>query len=560
MNIGVFVGQELFDWVLLLGRWLHITVAVTWIGTSIFFMWLDRTLEKNEESKREGHVGELWMVHGGGFYHVEKMLMGPTKVPEVLHWFKWEAYWTWLSGTFLVFAIFYTGGGTFLLDSTVSDLTYFQGVLLGIFSLLGSWVFYDTLWERKITREKPIVGHILTLGWFVGMSYLLCNLMSGRAAYIHIGGMLGTWMTLNVFMRIIPRQLKMVEASKTGQTVNKEWAINAKNRSTHNTYFTLPVIFIMLSNHFPATYGHEMNWFVLLLLSAAGAAIREYFVVRIKSPARAKKFAVLGVILIIFTTIFTSDSSSSSHTHEELVEDIMPTKKVISKDVIDDKSASGTNAAAVGIKESTSSISGKIFFDGQVPRGKKLRLPRACAKQHKGDVFSNEILVSKGMLQNVLVRISQGLEGRTFKDVPSEEVILDQKGCMYSPKVLGARVGQKVVFVNSDPVFHNVKSVTKKNKKFNVAMPKKNQRKTKVFTKPELFLQTKCSVHPWMGAYVAVMDHPFFSVTNKTGEFKINDLPHGNYTLEVWHETLGTQTKELKLNSDISDLKFTFKK
>lgn len=132
------MNQEIFDWILLLVRWLHITVAVTWIGTSIFFMWLDRSFEFNEKSTRPGHVGDLWMVHGGGFYHVEKLLMGPTKVPDRLHWFKWESYWTWISGMMLVTLIFYTGDGTFLLDSMISNITYVQGVLIGLFSIFGS--------------------------------------------------------------------------------------------------------------------------------------------------------------------------------------------------------------------------------------------------------------------------------------------------------------------------------------------------------------------------------------------------------------------------------------
>jgi uncharacterized membrane protein len=243
------LDQEIFDWILLLSRWLHITVAVTWIGTSIFFMWLDRTLKGNPDSDTVGHVGELWMVHGGGFYHVEKLLMGPTKVPAHLHWFKWEAYWTWMSGAFLMTLIFYTGDGTFLLDSAVSNITYWQGVSLGVFSLIGSWFFYDFLWERSLTKNNPIIGHIFTILWLIAMTYILCHTLSGRAAYMHIGGMLGTWMTANVFMRIIPRQLKMVEASRRGEPVNLEWGKNAKNRSTHNTYFTLPVIFIMRSGN-----------------------------------------------------------------------------------------------------------------------------------------------------------------------------------------------------------------------------------------------------------------------------------------------------------------------
>jgi len=545
------VSQDLFDWVLLLGRWLHITVAVTWIGTSIFFMWLDRTLEVNEQSDREGHVGELWMVHGGGFYHVEKMLMGPTKVPESLHWFKWEAYWTWMSGTFLVAAIFYTGGGTFLLDSSVSDITYLQGVMLGIFSLFGSWVFYDLLWEREFTKTKPVIGHILTLAWFVGMSYLLCHTLSGRAAYIHIGGMLGTWMTANVFLRIIPRQLKMVEASRKGEPINKEWGLNAKNRSTHNTYFTLPVIFIMLSNHFPSTYGHELNWLVLLVISAAGAAIREYFVVRIQSPKRAKKFALMGVALLIFSIVFTSESSIDSM---DSVEEVKSMSQIIKEKV--EKSQGETTGVISTVEsfektsitpvvEKTKSLSGIISFDGVVPRGKKLRLPRACAKQYKGDVYSNEVIVNNSKVKNVLIRITKGLEGRVYSDIPESTVELDQRGCIYRPRVIAARVGQKVTFINSDPVFHNVKSVTKKNKKFNTAMPRKDQRIVKVFKKPEVFLKAKCSVHPWMGAYIAIMDHPFYSVSSKSGEFKIKDLPYGKYTIEAWHETLGTQTREI---------------
>jgi uncharacterized membrane protein len=305
------MDSEIFEWILLLVRWLHITVAVTWIGTSIFFMWLDRSFVFNPESKRPGHVGDLWMVHGGGFYHVEKLLMGPTKVPEHLHWFKWESYWTWMSGILLVALTFYTDGGSNLLDPELSNLTFFQAILLSVFSLMGSWLFYDFLWEREFTKTKAWVGHLLTLVWFAGMSYLLCKNLQGRAAYIHIGGMLGTWMTANVFMRIIPRQIKMVEASRAGQPVNQEWGKNAKNRSTHNTYLTLPVIFIMLSNHFPQTYGHELNWLILLLISAAGASIREYFVVRLSNPKRSYKFAAMGVAILIFVMTYFREGSVS---------------------------------------------------------------------------------------------------------------------------------------------------------------------------------------------------------------------------------------------------------
>lgn len=534
--------QEIFDWLLLLGRWLHITVAMAWIGASIFFMWLDRTLEVNAESKKEGHVGDLWMVHGGGFYHVEKMLMGPTRVPEYLHWFKWESYWTWLSGIFLVTMIFYTGSGTFLLDSSVSSVTYGQALTIALGSVIVSWLFYDFLWERALTKNFPLVGHFFTLIWFGGMAYVLCHTLSGRAAYIHIGGMLGTWMTANVFLRIIPRQLKMVEASKRGEPVNQDWGKNAKNRSTHNTYFTLPVIFIMLSNHFPSTYGSRYNWVILLLVSAAGACIREYFISRLKKPTRSILFAAVGCALILGVIYSTSVAP---------VRAMAPVVAPHSTDA----SVPGAFDPAAG------ELIGVVRFTGAIPQGEKLQLPLACNPEHKDTNYSNEVIVTNGMLKNVLIRVVQGLEGKTFPHAPVEAVVLDQKNCLYEPRVLAARVGQRVEIVNSDPTFHNVKSITKKNEEFNIGMPTQNERITRIFTEPEIFLQTKCSVHPWMSAYIAVVEHPYFSVSNAAGEFKISGLPPGDYTIEAWHEVFGTQTKEIVLKAKESlKAEFVFKR
>ena len=551
------MDQEIFDWILLLVRWLHITVAVTWIGTSIFFMWLDRSFVFNPNATRPGHVGDLWMVHGGGFYHVEKLLMGPTKVPEHLHWFKWESYWTWMSGFMLVCLVYYTGEGTMLMDSMVSDITYYQALGLSLFSIFGSWFFYDFIWETKATREHAMLGHVLTLGWLVGMTFLLCHTLSGRAAYIHVGGMMGTWMTANVFRRIIPRQLLMVEATKRGEPVNKEWGLNAKNRSTHNTYFTLPVIFIMLSNHFPQTYGHEYNWLILLFMTAGGAAIREYFVVRLKDPKRSYTAAAVGIALIAGVIVFSREPSQNTsapeavtdtHTHEMKTESTAPTE------------APKAEVTAVAASGTAGEVTGVAVFEGTPPKGKKLNLPAACAKNFKGEPFSNEVLVKDGKVQNVLVRVVSGLEGKTFTDVPSEEVELDQRGCIYTPRVVGARVGQKVTFINSDPVFHNVRSVTSENQKFNMAMPHQNQRETKVFNKPEIFLQAKCSVHPWMGAYVAIMNHPFFAVTKADGTFSIKNLPPGQYTIEAWHEVFGKQGIVIEVTEKgVPPLTFTFK-
>jgi len=566
------VDQELFDWLLLLARWLHITVGVTWIGTSIFFMWLDRSFEKNLNSTHPGHVGDLWMVHGGGFYHVEKLLMGPTKVPEKLHWFKWESYWTWLSGMFLMTMIFYTGDGTFLLDETVSNISYGRAVALSLFSIFGSWFFYDFLWEMKLTKNKPIVGHVLTLIWFAGMSYFLCQMISGRAAYIHIGAMLGTWMTANVFMRIIPRQVMMVEATSRGEEVNPDFAKNAKARSTHNTYFTLPVIFIMLSNHFPATYGHEKNWLVLLLISAAGAAIREYFVKRLSAPARSYKFAVIAVALLVFVSIYIREKKAEpapivlNNPIENVVIDESKDETDAAHDVVESEKAQINQLIAEDQKVSNQRfiVKGTILFEGATPKGRKLTLPSACAKQFKGDVYTNEVMVNQGRLQNVVVRIVDDMTPYFAADEMSytkQEYEIDQKGCIYEPRVSAVRVGQPVAFINSDPIFHNVKSYSKVNANFNINMPKLGQREIKYFEKPEIVLITKCSVHPWMSAYIAIIEHPFFSLSNAKGEFEIKNLPQGKFKLEFWHETLGVQTREIEVTeSGISELSITYKK
>ncbi len=538
------MNQDIFDWILLLVRWLHITVAVTWIGTSIFFMWLDRSFERNASSQNPGHVGEVWMVHGGGFYHVEKLLMGPTKVPEKLHWFKWESYWTWLSGMMLMILIYYWGDGTYLLDDMVSDITHGQGIAIGLFALIGSWFFYDLLWEMKLTKDKPIIGHIVTLFWLAGMSYFLCKTLSGRAAYMHIGGMMGTWMTANVFMRIIPRQIKMVEAARIGEAVNQDWGKNAKNRSTHNTYLTLPVIFVMLSNHFPNTYGHDLNWLILLLITAGGAAIREYFVVRLSNPRRSMTAAIAGIALIAFVVVWTSLPKEGP---AAITAAPVETSQVEARPV----------AAPIVSDGKTYPVKGTVSFEGTPPKGKRLTIPAGCGKSSEA-VYSNEVIVSNGKLQNVLITIKNPPVSND--PVPSEEVVMDQRGCMYHPRLAAARVGQKVTFVNSDAVFHNVRSVTTQNERFNVAMPKKDQRITKIFKKPELFLQAKCSVHPWMGAYVAVMDHPFYAISSSRGEFKLPMLPAGKYTVEAWHEVYGTQTQEITItDSGAPEVQFSFK-
>lgn len=534
------MDQQVFEWLLIVVRWVHITVGVTWIGTSIFFMWLDRTFVKIPESETPGHLGELWMVHGGGFYRVEKLQMGPTKVPSILHWFKWESYWTWISGMILIGMIFYTGSGTFLLDSQVSDIDFGTAIGLAIFSVFGSWFFYDQLWERKLTKDYPLVGHAFTIVWFIMMTYILCHYLSGRAAYIHVGAMLGTWMAGNVFMRIIPRQLKMVKASEKGEPVNQDWSKNAKARSTHNTYFTLPIIFIMLSNHFASLYGHEFNWVLLIAISAGGAAVREFFVKREHNPRWAYGFLIFAVFVFLSLVTFSVVESEISEVTSAKEEKTPQTQKSGELNVY-----------------GKSTIKGVVNFKGEVPQSQKLSLPTACAEQFDGDVYLDDIKVKNGKLENVLVHISRGLEGKVYDDTPTEEVEIDQVGCIYIPRVVGVRVRQPVTYINSDPIYHNIRAVTKKNRRFNKNMPYKDQRITVKFKKPELALVTKCDVHPWMGVFVNIFDHPFFDVSQEDGTFEIKNLPRGKYTLTLVHEFYGAKSQEIEVDGE-SDLNLDF--
>ena len=546
--------DSIYEWSLILIRWIHIVAAVSWIGESVFFMWLDRSLVKLENPKNKGHAGEIWLLHGGGFYRVEKLLMGHIAVPKVLHWFKWEAFSTWISGMILLALIYYTGGGTFLLDDSVSQLSYNQALIISIGSIFGSWFLYDALWETKIVTEG-LVGHVLTVVLLIGLAYFLSHTISGRAAYIHMAAIMGTWMVGNVLMRILPRQTKMVAATSKGESVNPAWGINAKNRSTHNTYLTLPVIFIMISNHFPETYGHDLNWVLLLIICLGGALVRQFFILRESNYLKAKLFLIPALVTLALAFKMTLQVDEVDHipNNEKSIETIVQ---------LNEKQKKITHNNSILLDDKFNrTVTGTISFAGKLPPYQKLRLPKACAKQHKGNVILNNVVIKKGLVKNVMVRVKSGLEGINFPNrTPKTEVVFDQVGCVYIPRVAMAQVGQVIRFKNSDPVFHNVKAITKNNKKFNKAMPKKNTSFTKVFQNEEFHIQAKCSLHPWMGAHLAVLNHPYFSVSSQTGKFIINNLPSGRFVIEAWHEVFGSVEAEVDLSQEMTqDLQIVFK-
>ncbi len=295
------------DWIHLILRWFHFITGIAWIGSSFYFMWLDSAFEPLASPKK-GVDGSLYMVHGGHFYYVEKMKPGPGEVPKKLHWFKWEATLTWISGFLLLSVLYYVTGGVYLIDPTISSITVANASIVGIGLLAVSWVLYDALYTSKLGDHK-ILGPFLSFTYITLCVYGLTHLLSGRAAYIHIGALFGTLMVANVWVRILPAQQQMIDATNKGETPNFELGIRAKRRSTHNSYMTFPVLFIMLSNHFPATYGNQHSWIILCLLIFVGSAIRHAMIS--KSEKRNLIFIPVGAALIALF-IMTSPSTLSA--------------------------------------------------------------------------------------------------------------------------------------------------------------------------------------------------------------------------------------------------------
>jgi uncharacterized membrane protein len=261
------------DWADLLLRWTHFIAGIAWIGSSFYFIWLDRALSA-PAPPRARVEGEVWMVHSGGFYQTEKRRPGPGEVPAVLHWFKWEAMLTWISGIALLVLVYYLSGA-YLLDPAVSSVGRGTATALGIGLLVIGWVAYDWLWRSPLATDRAGWGATaISLALLAAVTIVSCRLLSGRAAYMHVGALLGTLMVANVWLRILPAQQTMIDATKAGRQPDFTLGERAKQRSLHNSYMTFPLLFIMLSNHYPRTYASPVNWLVLLLLCVAGAAVR----------------------------------------------------------------------------------------------------------------------------------------------------------------------------------------------------------------------------------------------------------------------------------------------
>jgi len=307
----------IIDWLGLLGRWLHFVAGIAWVGASFYFVWLDNHLEspRDRDDRLRGVAGEAWSIHGGGFYHAQKYALTPPELPTTLHWFKWEAYTTWLSGIFLLALIYWYSAEVYLIDPRVMDLGKTPAVAIGIATLIVGWWVYDLMCRSPVGNNETVLA-VCVFAFASLAAWGLCQLFSGRGAFIHYGAMLGTIMVANVAHVIIPGQRELVAAAKEGREPDPAYGLRGKQRSVHNTYFTLPVLFVMISNHYAMTYGHEYNWLILIALTLAGALIRVYFVARHRGrasliPAAVSGLIVAAVALAIAPTASTEDSGQA---------------------------------------------------------------------------------------------------------------------------------------------------------------------------------------------------------------------------------------------------------
>ena len=310
------------DWLSLFVRWFHVIAGVAWIGASFYFIWLDNNLRTPPQWKQDkGIKGDLWAIHGGGFYEVAKYAYGPEQMPTTLHWFKWEAYTTWLSGFALLVIVYYFGASAYLIDPSVNAMTPTTAIALGLALIFGGLFVYEMACRSPLAKH-PLAFGIGLVALVTLVTYLSTQWFSGRGAYIHVGALIGTIMAGNVFFNIMPNQRKMVAAVAEKKDIDPNWGASAKLRSVHNNYFTLPLLFIMISNHYPMTYQHPQNWLVLMAIMAAAAWIRHFFNLRHVGTTKPS-ILVSGAVAMLAITLWVS-WPQSTHIERKQVESGLP--------------------------------------------------------------------------------------------------------------------------------------------------------------------------------------------------------------------------------------------
>tara|TARA_B110001454_G_scaffold218991_1_gene249035 strand:+ start:73337 stop:74515 length:1179 start_codon:yes stop_codon:yes gene_type:complete len=297
-------------WIEYILRFSHLVAGISWIGSSFYFIWLDSSFMPPEKP-RHNVEGEVYMVHGGFYYQVDKRKIYPGEIPKTLHWFKWEATLTWITGFFLFAFLYYLKGATLLINPEALALTQWQAIGLSLGLIIGSWFVYDLIWNANLIKVKAI-SIFLSLCYFVAMIYGLTRIFSGRGAFILMGVIMGSLMLLNVWVRILPGQAKMLKEALAGQVPDYSVSLKSKVRSVHNTYFIFPVLFIMLSNHYPGIYGHQYNWVLLIILSVSGALVRHTMVTKNTKERWLLIPAAIGLMALVFVSSIQVKSSSNS--------------------------------------------------------------------------------------------------------------------------------------------------------------------------------------------------------------------------------------------------------
>ena len=297
--------REILD---VVARWVHVIAGIMWIGNSMLWNWIDRNLEHPTDT-RDTAIGRIWLLHSGAFYHMEKTLDTGRGLPDPLHWFKWQAYTTWLSGASLLIIVYYLTGGALLLNG---NHVVSAGAAMGISAalVLLAWPVYNIIWHSPIKRSR-IVSGVTGLAAILGLSYGLTQIFSGRAAYLHVGAILATIMAGNVFMIIMPSQRQMTAAIKAGGSADPVLAARAKARSIHNNYLTFPVIVLMLSSHFATLYGNNLNWLLLGVLVVAGAGVRHFMNIRFTEPRWRIGFITTALVALAILFLATRPRSAS---------------------------------------------------------------------------------------------------------------------------------------------------------------------------------------------------------------------------------------------------------
>ncbi len=362
----------MMDWLEFATRWVHVITAIAWIGSSFYFIALDLGLRPSND-RRAGVSGEEWQVHGGGFYHIQKYMVAPSRLPDDLIWFKWESYSTWLSGFTLLILVYYLGGELYLIDPAVLDIPVWAGVLISLASLTFGWIIYDLLCKSRFGDDNTRLM-VLLFVILVVVAWGYTQVFSGRAALLHLGAFTATIMTGNVFITIIPNQKIVVADLKAGRKPDAIYGKTAKQRSTHNNYLTLPVIFLMLSNHYPLAFASSMNWLIASLVFLMGVTIRHFF--NTMHARKGKPWWTWGATAVLFAIIVWLSTAPMFHQQGE------------------ESAALGPDAmryaAAPGFDEVSDLIAGKcsmchgqeVYWDGiaTAPKGVLLDTPEQVAR------------------------------------------------------------------------------------------------------------------------------------------------------------------------------------